>query len=333
MSSQEVADRSFSLAYALQSIARDAGYSIDGDDLHAALGLSFMVCAAAEDDLSSWSMFARDVFLVEAGRLFGLSLREVHPPEAACGLDHFEAFRQHFDASYRPLIQRALENDQPVLAWRGWPGDLEAAWGIIRRITDRGVGVAGVVVTSAEASADVEEVDLVSPPVQLYVVETTAPHEPADDDLLTMALEHARAVLNGEPGSRFSVVMGLTAYDAWMARIGQLDSADGRAEDIAKGHAALAASVVAGHQIGIRFLQRRLERGAPDARPLITSLTAACHKIVTALSMSLDAAAVGAMLGSSDGRARLVGQLTDAREAAVDLLSALESQRKSTAGG
>ena len=142
MSSSAVSDRSFSLTRALQSLGRDGGYSIDGEDLNAALGLSFMVCAApeVEEDLSRWAMYARDAFLIEAGRLFGIGLREIHPPEAACGLSRFEAFRQHFDASYHPLIERALEHGQPVLAWGGWPGDDEAAWGIIRRVTDGGVG-------------------------------------------------------------------------------------------------------------------------------------------------------------------------------------------------
>ena len=50
---------------------------------------------------------------------------------------------------------------------------------------------------------------------------------------------------------------------------------------------------------------------------------------MTALSMSLDPAALQTMLSSSDGRVKLVGQLTDAREAAGDMLHALESHAKS----
>ncbi|UCC31209.1 MAG: hypothetical protein JSU86_02815, partial [Phycisphaerales bacterium] len=117
-------DPGMSLTFALQALAHDAGYEINLDDLNAALGLPWMTPAVPrERDLACWPMYARDAFLAEAGRLFGMNIRDIHPPEAARGLNGFPEFQQHFDASYRPLILKALEHNQAVLAWQGWPGD------------------------------------------------------------------------------------------------------------------------------------------------------------------------------------------------------------------
>ena len=107
---------SFSLTLALRSVAESAGYDVDADDLHAVLGLSMVACAAPGDmELGNWPLYARDAFLVDTARVFGMTVRPIHPPEAARGLGGAAEFAQHFDASYRPLIARALEHDQPVL--------------------------------------------------------------------------------------------------------------------------------------------------------------------------------------------------------------------------
>ncbi len=66
-------DKFVSLTIALQAIARRVGYEIDRDDLNAALGLSWMAAAVpGENDLGCWPLYARDAFIVEAGRLFGM---------------------------------------------------------------------------------------------------------------------------------------------------------------------------------------------------------------------------------------------------------------------
>ena len=100
-----------------------------------------------------------------------MQIREVHPPEAARGLEDAAEFEQHFDASYRPLILRAMENGQFVLAWRGWLGERELSWGWIRAACDEGMGFRGSTIWS-EAELNPLRADLlVRPAVQLYIVE------------------------------------------------------------------------------------------------------------------------------------------------------------------
>ncbi len=231
-----------SLTHALCAIADRVGYAIDLDDLNAALGLSWMsIAVPSEPDPACWPMYARDAFLVEAGRLFGMTIRDMHPPEAARGLSDAAEFRQHFDASYRPLVLRALEHDQTVLAWQGWPGDMRLLWGIITGTSDAGVGLRGRVACpsgraawpseappcpsepprdmpapSARANRTPEVVTLEHPPVQLYVVETVVATQPDPQELLDLAHEHAKQVLSDTLHDRFGVITGPAAYDAWI---------------------------------------------------------------------------------------------------------------------
>ncbi len=221
-----------SLTFALRAIAEGAGYELEPDDLNAALGLSLMMPAVPdEDDLAGWPMYARDAFLVEAGRLFGMSIRDIHPPEAARGLSGAQEFDQHFDASYRPLILRALEHGQAVLAWQGWPGERAMMWGTIRNSSSEGSGFQGVCPilakqgwgTEARGSpkprlGKLDGLTLERPPVQVYVVETITATRPNPDELVDVALDHAWRVLSNGLKNRFGVVTGPPAYDAWIAR-------------------------------------------------------------------------------------------------------------------
>ncbi len=157
-----------SIAYALRAIARDVGLEIAHDKLIATLG--FETSAVPFPDATS-NMFDRDARLIEAGRQFGMQIREVHPPEAARGLEAAAEFDQHFNASYRPLILRALENNQGVIAWRGWAGERELSWGWIRSACDEGAGFRGATIWSEWELNTLRNDLLVRPAVQLYIVE------------------------------------------------------------------------------------------------------------------------------------------------------------------
>lgn len=157
-----------SLAFAVRAIARQAGVKIDHSELVAALGWEI---SAVPSVAATPAMFDRDARLIEAGKLFGMQIREVHPPEAARGLEAAAEFDQHFDASYRPLILRALENNQGVIAWRGWAGERELSWGWIRAACDEGVGFRGATIWSEQELNSLRNDLLVRPAVQLYIVE------------------------------------------------------------------------------------------------------------------------------------------------------------------
>ncbi len=238
-----------SLPYALCAVAHTAGLNVDLYDLCAAMGLSFMPTSVrGEPSTDKWRMYARDAFLIPAGRLFGMTIREIHPPEAAQGIAELPEFKQHFDASYRPLIERALEHDQPVLAWQGWPGEWALHWGVITETCADGIGFAGWVPgttglepgievpssgeslscrdrnTSASGSRSTEarrpDVKLERPPVQIYVVESIAPCKPDPQELQDMTIAHAGVVLGNGLADRFGVTTGPGAYDHWIERLG-----------------------------------------------------------------------------------------------------------------
>ncbi len=100
-------DDSLALAFALQAVAHGLGCELDVDDLTAALGLPFITCAVlGEEDLTCWPLYVRDAFLVEAAGLFGMSIRAVHPPSAAFGLERAPEF--HGDPSSPDWRQNAF---------------------------------------------------------------------------------------------------------------------------------------------------------------------------------------------------------------------------------
>jgi hypothetical protein len=202
-----------SLPLALRAVVQKAGGHVDFDDLCAAMGLPFLFTAAPEEpDLSCWLMYGRDAFLVPAGRLFGLTIRDMHPPAAARGLHRAAEFGQHFDASYRPLIKRALEHGQAVLAWRGWPAPFDLHWGLITSACQVGVGFRGWVHVSPEAN---HELVLESPAVQCYVVESIEHIAPKRDVVFKMALRHAYAICRTDLSDRLNVLTGERAFEEW----------------------------------------------------------------------------------------------------------------------
>lgn len=306
------AERARSLVFALQSVAQGAGYEINGDDLSAAMGLSWLTTAVPnEPDVSLWPMYARDAFLVDAGALFGLTIRELHPPEAARGLDRSAEFGQHFAASYRPLVLRALEHGQPVLAWQGFPGDRAMMWGMIGEACREGIGLRG----STHTSEGAEGLDLLEkPPVQIYVVEQVSPTVPPSGAVLGMALSNARVVLSGGLRRRFDVLTGPDAFEEWIERWGQAKQAPAPDGYLA-GHVGLARSVMAGHRSGVRFLQGQLAKADAVRRPFLSQMSAACHGVVEALG----AFAAEAGDGDLGRRDRANDALIHARDSAREM--------------
>ena len=73
----DVASPQESLAFAVRAIAREAGFEIGHGKLIAALGFG---PSAVPSPTATSIMFGRDARLIEAGKQFGIQIREVHPP-------------------------------------------------------------------------------------------------------------------------------------------------------------------------------------------------------------------------------------------------------------
>ncbi|MCH8967377.1 MAG: hypothetical protein IID43_06830, partial [Planctomycetes bacterium] len=343
--------------------AKCAGYDVDTDDLHAALGLSMVAYAVPGDmELANWSMYGRDAFLVDTARAFGMTVRAIHPPEAARGLGGAAEFAQHFDASYRPLIARALEHDQPVLAWRGWPGDHRLAWGLIKEACLQGVGFRGVVLTEAGAPSGAPLETLETPPVQVYVVENAMPVEPPPDALLKLAVGHTRQALCGKLTAPFGVITGIGALRYWSDAIASNRGMGVARPGLDRSHQVLATSTRNANLSAVRFLQRLYDRAptcdgspadapgglmlagsrrAPAARAgvsaaeadvplgkrfsIIRSLAILCNEVAGALGRSTELSNVRTAMATPEGRARLIEDLKLARTSTMDLHAVLEA--------
>jgi hypothetical protein len=321
------------LAYAVRAVARQAGYGIDPDDLNAAMAWSWMICANPDEaDIGLWSMYARDAFLIEAGRLFGMQIREVHPPEAARGLKASAEFDQHFDASYRPLILRALEHGQPVLAWQGWPGERMMSWGVLAESCDEGVGFRGMTLASDAEFASPSLRTLVRPPIQVYVVERITPRVPRDVELLDAALSHARIVLGNQLNDRFGVVTGPAAIDEWIVRLCPADRTPSASEGpkrpvaCAPGSDRHAASVISGCESTIRFLQRHLPNAPSDRAITVRALISESHAIADAMRGFLQATETD----RSGAVSTLLERLLQARSAAVRAYAVLKAPARAS---
>ncbi len=162
-------------------------------------------------DPATWGCFGRDLFLPATARLYGLRLRELHPPSAAAGLQASREFEQHFHDSYAPLIRAALAAGQVALVWRGWPDAQGLAWGLVTEERD------GHLLGYRPGGAG-ESQPLVTPAWQVYIVETADP-QPAPltpDTLLEHALR-ARAHWFGASDASAGVLHGAAGYRAWRA--------------------------------------------------------------------------------------------------------------------
>lgn len=277
-------DRSATLTWALARVAADAGHAIDADDLHAALGLSLFACAVAgESRIDWWSMYARDRFVVPAARLFGMRLRDLHPPDVARGLDTAAEFEQHFDLSYRPLIHRAMEHGQAVLAWRGWRGEEGPTWGIIREISKEGVGFAGSIPQTGRVDASKLTV-LDRPASQVYVVETIERTTPTNEAIVSMAMEHAREGFDRASAGRWGIATGAAAIELFEERLARDAS-----KELLNQASAFVESMGTGSASAVRLIDRHKNGATSIAAKQLDGLCESCEVIIRSWTSWRDA--------------------------------------------
>lgn len=130
--------RDDTLVLALRAVLVWHGADIAYDDLAGRTGCAAMFTFnAGELCPNCWDAYARDAFVVAAAGELGLSLRDLHPPDAVPLPAAPPEFELHFRDSYVPLIEASLANGQPVLAWAGWPPPDELSWGVVTALDDR----------------------------------------------------------------------------------------------------------------------------------------------------------------------------------------------------
>lgn len=298
---RDLEGRDSSLTLALEALLRWAGGNVRYRSLNASLALSLRTTAVRRDVcLGTWSTFGCDAFLEETAAAFGVRLRALHPPEAAVGLSDNAEFGQHFDASYAPLIRRALENNQPVLAWRGWPDVRAAFWGIITQTSDQGVGFAGTTMWSHGQS-----VPLPAPPIQLYVVEECMPREPDDAELLRQALCRFENTLCNRLSGDPNVVTGPGAHDVWLSRLSGAQPCPTCGPRGGRCHVQHARCITSDRASGIRFFLHYRDGADDTTRPLLDALLGLCHTTVDLLAVSRDPARVDILLRTTEGRRAL----------------------------
>lgn len=318
---KDVENRWDSLSLSLHAIVDWAGLDLHYRAYSAALGHSFMTVSTGRDDDSPawWSAFGRDALLLEGAALFGVHLREVHPPEAARGLSDSPEFIQHFEASYKPIVRRALENRQPVIAWQGWPDARQLLWGVITETWSGDLGLAGTTIW-----AQGQTVPLVSPPVQLYVVEEVKPRRPGKGEMLRFGLDSALRTLGNKLGDRWGVVYGQAAYDCWAGRLEGAGAVPTCSPHAAGDHRQMGRFVTYDRQSAERFFRHYRDGLGPDFQPLIDGLLDCCRGVIDALSPARNAETAESLISTPNGRAELVAQIRAAAQADRKMLALVQ---------
>jgi len=323
---REEAGRYESLSLALRAVAEAARGQIDYDALCAALGVSFCaVSVRAEPAPGWWMTYGRDAFVEPAARLFGIRLRNLQPPDVGVEMSRAVEFPQHFDASYLPLIQRALENGQPVIAWQGWPDASAMFWGVITAAS--GEGLEGVTLWAGG-----ERVRLVSPAVQCHVVEECSPQLPPRDRLFGMAMRHADAFMNRAPFAPVpagaeppAMITGPAAFDAWERWLAETEFGPVEQDAAWREHRQHADFVAASRRSAVAFLESMREIIPAQRRDDMSEGIRCCQEVADLLSPSIEEAIVREAFTSAAGREQLLAAV-HAAEAADRRLAMLVEQ-------
>lgn len=196
-----------SLVDCLTALCAWCGQPAECGELLATTGIAGMLTAApAARAPVEWPWWGRHVFIEEAALLYGLQLRDLHPPQAAPLPLPPPEFDLHYRDSYLPLIRTALANGQPVLAWMGWEG-APFYWGLI--VEASGPRGAGLVPGRSGRVA------LSTAPVQCYVVTPNAPEPVTAAQRLAAARRRLAEALGNALPERFGVISGAAALPAW----------------------------------------------------------------------------------------------------------------------
>ncbi len=308
-----------SLAVCLRAVLTGFGVRRPYDELVSTLGLGAATVAAPDDSLDSWATYARDAGLVPTANLYGLCLRDLHPPNATPGLGRSAEYPEHFHDSYVPLIMRALEHDQLVLAWRGWPAPGERLWGVITRA--RGDQLFG----QMQGCGD-ELVPLAGPAHQVYIVEESRPPNPnalSPDALFAHVARQASAAWAGRWVSDRGALTGPAAYKAWQDFLRRAPNANTLVPPLHQQHRHTVRLLVAARKCLSAWL-----RGVPGRhRDLAAVWANTCDRVRQLLEQDAVGASSEGAFEQTDGIERACQVLADVCELETELVKRLEPIR------
>lgn len=244
-------DPSQSLLLSLEAVLAVYGRCVPRDELAAVLGDAFMLTYAAEARPGEqWNTYGRHAFVESAARLYGLELRDLHPPDAAPLPLTPPEFEDHFTDSYLPLVRTALEHDHPALVWMGWPLPHRAIWGVITAYDPSRRVCLGQSIYSGG-----RPVTLATAPVQVYTVQEFRESDSPPSAIIDAALDHAAIVLGNRLPAKYRVVSGVQALENWRASATEDSGTEWQSR--------LVRSFVAGRRRAVEFL--RLHCGVASA--------------------------------------------------------------------
>lgn len=315
----EVQNHYESLAVSLRAVLGALDADRPYDELVAVLGLGAATVAVPDDALGWWCTYARDASLIQTAELYGLRLRELHPPEAASGLSHSAEYVQHFRDSYVPLIARALTHDQLALAWRGWPPPRDRLWGVITSIREE-------MIFGHTLWHEGQPLPLTGPAHQVYVVEQFRPprHNVATQvDLFRHAARQACAVWAGTWAAGATVTTGAAAYRAWQKALQEPGESQTTALPLHRQQSQAARVHVAARSYLATWLRRVGGALAGEQLELAAHWAAACDRIGQRLLPYESPEVVKELLEQRGGVDRICRAIEDVCEIEAGLIKAL----------
>lgn len=304
----EGANQYESLAVSLRALVTKFDRDRPYEEFVAMLGLGAITVAVDDEPLGWWSSFGRDVYLADVAARYGMRLRELHPPPAAAGLQHAVGFAQHFRDSYAPLIKTALEHEQYVLLWRGWPPPRDRLWGVLT--AQRSGMLIGYTLWH-----DGNEIPLLGSAHQVYVVEGFD-HEIAGrldaparfHEVCTRAVDHWRRSVEPNYGIR----TGAAAYDAWCAALHSGTAAD----QIPLEHQqhSQARTYISARRSLAYWLRTIAGQLSPADLTLAARWANACDQLCETLAPYESAEVIRTTLAAADGFDRICSAIAEAKQ-------------------
>lgn len=308
-----------SLAVSLRAVLAAQGAERPYDELVSVLGLGALIAAVPGECVDRWCLYARDVALAETAELLGLRLRGLHPSEAAAGLEHAAGFAQHFHDSYAPLMRAALQCQQALLVWGGWPEPAERGWGVVvqaddERLLGRTVGDGGRMIA------------LAGPAWQVYVVEDYRPPEPGrctPAALLAHSARLACAAWAGKLPTGTRVETGRRAYEAWRQVALQAKPDPQCQKPGCCCHTHMVEVLSAARRSLATWLLRIASTLEKPGRHVAGDWAVVCDRVATRLQPFADDNTIEARLATAAGRAGFAAAIDEAARSEADMMTKL----------